>query len=40
MVGTAIAGGARPLAGMSGLGWNAYGSAGRGGLLSLIMGGM
>jgi hypothetical protein len=40
MVGTAIAGGARPLGGMSGLGWNAYGNAGRGGLLSLLMGGM
>jgi len=38
MVGTALAGGARPMAGMSS--WGGYGSAGRGGLLSLLMGGV
>lgn len=40
MVGTALAGGARPFAGMSALGWGAYGNAGRGGLLSMLMGGV
>jgi len=41
MVGTAMAGGARPFGGMtSGLGWGGYGSSGRGGILSLLMGAM
>lgn len=40
MIGSALAGGARPLAGLSsGLNWGTYGGAGRGGLLSLLMGG-
>jgi hypothetical protein len=40
LIGSALAGGARPLAGLStGLSWGGYGSAGRGGLLSMLMGG-
>lgn len=40
MVGSALAGGARPFASVpSSMGWGGYGSAGGGGLLSLLMGG-
>ena len=38
MVGNALAGGARPFAGLTSS-WGGYGNAGRGGLLSMLMGG-